>query len=575
MAYLNHLGALLLAVGCCQTQPIAPFGPPPAVDRAVFGQLSRWEPQPLVDVRLIGDTLVTTGAGGRVRSWTAEGRLDSEVNLGARVVAISPTGDARLVVRDGRHVIWDVAGDAARAHLERSLSGPAAFSPDGRLIAAPGAETWLFQASDGAWLRSLPLNAPVWSPDGHALCGCGAGKAWTVHSATGAETVGPGPVDCRGVGWTPSGLAAAGTRALLRYNRQLQPLGAPIALPADVEAMAVAPDGQEVAVALGGATPSLALVSLKTGAVRTLPALAMDVGTLRFLGPQWILATGDSRFALFSRHDGTWDAPSHPGGLVGAVWLDSDVVTLDRVPRLTRRSPRGTIRWRKNVSGDWLSGLGPHLITRNQGQFTVHDADSGVNGERLSPNWVHHDTPPAAAARSTLAVGDNGVRLYRLSGGNLELFATMERSRMEDHGRDDDYQGLDAVALSPDASKVAGLVAEGGAWLWDVQSRQVLTTSEDISGHLLAATNAGVLHAYNGEELTVGARVALTSANVTRLTVHGDHAYVADGDMLVSLATGANTRRPSGHQGRITSLSVRGDRILTASEDGTARILRR
>ena len=567
MAHLNRVCALLLAVGCCQTEPLASFRPAPEPPRAVFGQLMRWEPQPLVDARLVGDALVTTGASGRVRTWTPEGRLKSELNLGVRVVAISPTGDARLVVRDGTHVIWDVAANAARAPLEKAVTGPASFSPDGRLIAAPGAETLLFQASDGAWLRSLPLHAPVWSPDSRALGGCGGGKIWRVDAATGAEAVGPGAIDCRGIGWTPTGLLAAGTRALLRYNRELQPVGAPITLPAYVDAMAVAPDGGEAAVALGGANPTVVMVSLKTGVVRNLPGLSMDVGSLRFVGEQ-LLATGDSRLALFSRADSTWDAASRPGGVVGAVWLQGDIVTLDQAHRLTRRGRDAIIRWRKNVAGDWLAALGPQLITRNEGQFTVHNADSGEDLSRLSPELVHHDTPPAAAAGSTLAVGDTGVRLYRLAGAQLELFATLEPEGLED-----DYQGLDAVALSPDATKVAGLTEEGGAWLWDVQTQRRSPTPADISGHLLALTDAGVLYAYDGEELTVGADVVLASERVTSLTVTGDGAYAADQGALIQLTTGTPTRRPTGHEGSITSVSVRGDLILTASEDGTARLL--
>ena len=316
-----------------------------------------------------GAIVAVSGEGGTVRLWNAlTGRPVGRPIVSHHAVtrlALSPDGKTLAVTADGLQ-LWSTAtgqriggllpaADAKAAARSAGPAGPAAFSPDGRLVAAIGsdgkARVWNVATRQPAGIAvALPISGPIsgrltrdalaLSPGGKTFVtvgGNGTAALWSV--ATGRRVGAPmaaGPPGgqaaagrpAAAVAFSPDGrtLATAidGTIRLWDVATQ-QEIGTPMtAGPDPLSAVAFSPDGRTLATAGGDGTARLWDV-----------ATQREIGTPMTAGPDphplsAVAFSPDGRTLATIGGDGTarsWNVAFPAGLLAGACAIADQSLT--------------------------------------------------------------------------------------------------------------------------------------------------------------------------------------------------------------------------------------------------------
>jgi WD40 repeat protein/DNA-binding SARP family transcriptional activator len=270
-------------------------------------------------------TLATGGGDGSVTVWrVSDGSFTEALTLpahpsGAYGLSYAPDGEHLLVgdtsVSEARIVALGPSGSAEWTTVPGSFEGDVAFSPTGELLLADADGIAAWDPSDGRRLRTVlaatDVRAFALRPDGrHVATLPDNGDAVQVHDAqTGAlvRRIEPDH-EVWSFAWSPDGrrIALGGDAVtvvdLARDVVEPLDLGGPI----DVQAVAFAPDGRQLAVATGPFSDRevvsqvrVRVVDLDSRSVTTEIAPDVWVSDLAF-GP-------DGRRLTFGRSPATWD----------------------------------------------------------------------------------------------------------------------------------------------------------------------------------------------------------------------------------------------------------------------------
>ena len=170
-----------------------------------------------------GKTLASGGQDSTVRLWEVATWRELHKLEGHKsgITALAWSPDSKRSISgsyDQTLRIWDAATGEQPVLLDRDQSDQplgenraAAWSPDGKLIAAGGAGLWLWDAESGKIVNKLPaayIRNVAWSSDGKTLAtgfADGTARTWNVDSGTLAQTLAGhgGPVEA--VSWAPNG----------------------------------------------------------------------------------------------------------------------------------------------------------------------------------------------------------------------------------------------------------------------------------------------------------------------------------------------------------------------------------
>ena len=304
-----------------------------------------------------GEVLAVSGEGGTVRLRNAlTGRPVGRPIVSHHAVtglALSPDGKTLAVTADGLQ-LWSTAtgrriGSRLPAVDATAAAGPAAFSPDGRLVAAIGsdgkARVWnvATQQQTGTAVARLISGGPgrgalAFSPGGKTFVTVGANGTAALWSVATGHRVGalmaagtPGGQAAAGrpaaaVAFSPDGrtLATAvdGTIRLWGTATQ-QEIGTPMtAGPGPAYTVAFSPDGRTLATASGDGTARLWDV-----------ATQQEIGTPMTAGPDPLYAVAfspDGRTLVTASGDGaarSWDVAFPAGLLAGACAIADQSLT--------------------------------------------------------------------------------------------------------------------------------------------------------------------------------------------------------------------------------------------------------
>jgi WD40 repeat protein len=291
-----------------------------------------------------GKRLASAGRDGSVKIWELSTgqelhRLSRALTMEAASraigVAFSPAGQ-RLALAGGRAVLlWDPASAAEPlalgGHTGTVLA--VAFSPDGALIAAGGADgtVQVWEAATGRRAavcqgHTAPVHCVAFSPDGQRLAAGGEDDTvWIWEVATGREMVqlrGPPVETVWSVAFSPDGKQLAtglwGNHARLWDAATGQPLFGRLNHNSDVYGVAFSPDGKRLVSASGDQT--VKVWDTATGQ----EAVALRGHT----GQVWAVAFSPDGFRLASASEdhtvNVWDATD----LTEEVRAERDAVAL-------------------------------------------------------------------------------------------------------------------------------------------------------------------------------------------------------------------------------------------------------
>ncbi len=169
-----------------------------------LAQLERGDGYALSGIAAFRDTIAVGSGGGKVRVYeTGNGRKTAEWEFrgttvngvawsqNGQFVAVA-LGDSSLRVLDAKSQL-----ETARVTNEQAATGPVAFSPDNRFLAAGvGTETRVYQLPSLRLVRrftgdSFAVNAVAWSDNGQLLAGSSGPvvRVWDFNANRGVQTL--------------------------------------------------------------------------------------------------------------------------------------------------------------------------------------------------------------------------------------------------------------------------------------------------------------------------------------------------------------------------------------------------
>ena len=495
------------------------------------------------------------GRGGSARVFDAAtgaeiSRLDHDGNVNA--VAFSPDG-TRVATgsggpfggRGGSARVFDAATGAEISRLDHDGGVNAvAFSPDGTRVAtgSDDGSARVFDAATGAEISRLDhdrgVNAVAFSPDGTRVAtGSDDGSARVFDAATGAEI------------------------SRLDHDRR-------------VNAVAFSPDGTRVAT--GSDDGSARVFDAATGAEISrldhdgrVNAVAFSPdGTRVATGSGGPLDGGGGSAQMFEAATGAQIFRLDHDGNVNAVAFSPDGTQVATGRSASLESSGGSARVFDAATGAEISRL---------------DHDGNVNAVAFSPDG----TRVATASGEPFGGRDSSARVFDAATG-------AEISCLDHDGN------VNAVAFSPDGTRVAtgsggrfgffgspskGL--DGSARVFDAATGAEITHLDDRGVNAVAFSPDGTRVATGSEDGSARVFDAATGAEISRLD-HGGSvntvAFSPDGTRVATgsedgsarvfdAATGAEISRLD-HGGRVNTVafSPDGTQVATGSEDGSARV---
>jgi WD40 repeat protein len=517
-----------------------------------------------------GGRMLTGDAGGGLRVYSANGRLERTLAAAAPVTAASFSPDGALVLgaagREAR--LWRAAtGEHLHTlHLPGAVTS-AVFSRDGRiLLTTTGRGTTLWRTDTGRSVAVLEKRAALqgaFSPDGRLVATLDAGEhapARVFDSSTGrllhvlAPKIGGKPIELEGVAFSPDNplLATRGFQGTYLWNaRSGKQFGRRLVdKPGVTTAGAFSPNGDLFAVAG------------QDGGVRI-----------------WDVAKGDRLFYF----------PAHNGPVFAVAWSPAGIFLADAsgdrtVHVLSANGALGgrvvgnlvghgsavrTVAWSRN-GRSLLSGSADRTARLWDTQFD-QELLPLAGARRGAPVEASFD----AAGRRIVSAGTDGTaRIWSVRGRHL-LRALSHQRAVED------------AEFSPDGRLVVTASSDGTAGIWDSTTGARLRTLHQAApvsvarfspdGTIVLTGDAGggirLWRTGNGKQLGSGQQ----QGKVT------DAAFARDGRTVASagLAGVSEWSVPSGKRIRLlgspggasrVAFSPDGSLVAGAGNDGAARI---
>jgi cytochrome c len=281
-----------------------------------------------------GKTAVSGSFDTSVIRWSLERNSAIDVlrfhDGGVNAVALLPDGGAATSGEDGRIALWPPGGAAPRAVLQGHTAPVVALavSRDGTMLASASwdhtARLWrLADAETGGTPRVLEghaqnVNGVAFAPDGRTVVTAGYDatlRIWSSESSASAPIIVTLPAPLNAVAVAPDGeIVTAGADGKVYFVSPAgEPRGEIEAAQAPVIALALSPDGKRVAAA--GIRGSVAIIDRAARRIeRTLVGPGLPVWSVAFFPDGRTLLTGGT-----DRMIRRWDAVT--GEPVGAVAL--------------------------------------------------------------------------------------------------------------------------------------------------------------------------------------------------------------------------------------------------------------
>ncbi len=559
----NHIASRRLLSALAQRNFALPASPPMRHSQRVW--YAEFSPE--------GRRIVTAGLDLRAAVWdVGTGALLFEMRHpnAVRTAHFSPDGTRILTVADDSKArLWEAnTGGTLGApmdHRYRLATDPARFSPDGeRLVTIPAdgsARLWNGHTGE-PMLEPLrhegPIHDAAFSPTGSHVATCSlTAKIWDVRTGKLTGSLGHSTGVWR-VAFSPDGkmLLTVGSDCMIRVwdvasSKLLNTLSAPPSLSYSV--VRYSPDGERILTAAAPGT--MQIWNARNGTALTQPILHRGgIGSAEF-GPEGLrilTAYADSSARL-------WDAAT--GQPVAAPMEHDDLVLSGCF------SPDGTLA----VTGG------------ADGSARIWDIRPGAVRNQLLPGSVGRVRACFSPDGEMIATSEHGKAPRLWNARTLQPGPSLANA-------------LSAIHLrwSPDSQRVAAFCIDGTTCFWDVQTGAALTGPirhaeyvEDFrfspDGNWVAATcRDGNLHQWNtrtteprGEPIPNRQFITCFaySPDGQRLFVSD---YKDDQARVHDAASGRLLAQTPLREGHIKhgDFSPDGQRLITASEDGIARIWR-
>ena len=578
-----------------------------------------------------GDALLSN-SGGAASLWDLDGNLTrfaGHTGGGLTAVRFSPSGEHVLTAGagDGTARLFDRRGEEL-ARFEHGALQPgryggathaalwvAEFSPDGRYVLTGGADgiARVWNVEDDTEPVALlpghggPTRCASFSPDGdHILTASedSTGRLWRFSAEDGSARFRvaleghEGPIHC--ASFSPAGDLVVTASGDSKYGypkgtkpdrtarvwdldgREIVKLGGPYP-DYEVEWAAFSPNGKEILT--GSGDQGGRLWDLERRVLREYPIPASSatqymcsfssdgqvVGFCCRDGSSWLFEMTGTPIATLRGHDDeVMSLRFSPDGRSVAT------ASLDRTVRLwsVRDETLPTFRGLRGPVRPALSPDGKRVATASWYQ-TARIWD--VQGTVLARLEGHEDSVlsvrfDAEGGRLVTASADDTARTWDLDGKLLRVFPHPEAGMVR------------TAAFSPDGAQIATGCNDGSVWWWKTDGT-VLRRFPGMSWV------SHVEFAADGERLLVALAhqpaliLTLADGSMKSLGYQGYHAtFTPGGEILIACQDGRVSLVTDGgdpvsfpaHAAVVTwaEMSPNGERIATASEDGTARIWR-